>query len=178
MPKISVQDQVNFWHLLTDVQYGKFDAEALAKLNTWVVAGDGTWLVQKKKSGYHGVRKSQFEIPTLPDAKIPEAFFDMTYGKIPIEILLQVVAFFREIMKRHNNAEAFVQIYWDLEEQKYVVHIPKQQVSGGSVRYDADENLSVVSKKRYVFVYEAHSHNSMNTFWSSVDDADEKELRI
>lgn len=179
IPEISFEDQYAFWNCLSDVQFGKFDPEAMTKANTWVVTRHGTWLVQKNTCGYFGAKKSDIGIPTLPDSnKLPNAFFDLTYGKIPNDILQQVVAFFREIMKRHNNAEAFVQIYWDLQDEKYVVHIPKQRVSGAAVRYDAEENLNVVDKKRYIFVYECHSHNSMPAFWSGTDDADEKELRV
>src|SRR5690606_38499362 len=86
--------------------------------------------------------------------------------------------FFREIMKRYRDAEAFVQVYWDLQEGKYICHVPKQRISKGSVNYDATENLDAVNSERYVFVYECHSHNSMGAFWSGTDNADEKELRI
>lgn len=176
---IPYENQIDFWHFLNDVHYGKFDPQNLTKLNTWVITKDGTWLVQKNSSGYYGVKKNDSGIPTLPVANsLPAAFFDLTYGKIPNSVLQQIVAFFREIMKRYNDAEAFVQVYWDKEESKYVCHVPKQKISKGSVKYDASENLSVVNPERYVFVYECHSHNSMGAFWSGTDNRDEKELRI
>jgi PRTRC genetic system protein A len=176
---VPYESQINFWHFLNDVQFGKFDPENLTKLNTWVITRNGTWLVQKNNSGYYGVRKNENGIPTLPVANsLPVAFFDLTYGKIPNSILQQIVAFFREIMKRYNDAEAFIQVYWDKEEGKYVCHVPKQKISKGSVKYDASENLSVVNSERYVFAYECHSHNSMGAFWSGTDNRDEKELRL
>lgn len=176
---IPYENQIDFWHFLNDIQYGKFNPQNLEKLNTWVITKDGTWLVQKNSSGYYGVKKNDSGIPTLPVANsLPTAFFDLAYGKIPNSILQQIVAFFREIMKRYNDAEAFVQVYWDKEENKYVCHVPKQKISKGSVKYDASENLSVVNPERYVFVYECHSHNSMGAFWSGTDNRDEKELRI
>jgi PRTRC genetic system protein A len=179
VPQIPIETQCEYWHHFNDIQYGVFNPDVVTKPNAWVVTKHGTWLVQKNKTGYYGAKKSEVGIPTLPDTHpLPNAFFDLTYGKIPNEILDQIVAFFRDIMKKYNNAEAFVQVYWDKQEEKYVVQVPKQQVSGGSVRYDAQENLNVVDRKRYVFVYECHSHNSMNAFWSGIDNADEKELRI
>jgi PRTRC genetic system protein A len=179
VPVISFDDQFTFWNHLTDVQYGEFKPDNLTKANTWVITRNGTWLVQKNKSGYYAAKKNDYGIPTLPITKpLPEAFFDLTYGKIPYSILQQIVAFFRGIMEKHNDAEAFIQIYWDLQDHKYVCHVPKQQVSKGSVQYDAEENLSITDKNRYIFVYECHSHNSMGAFWSGTDNADEKELRV
>lgn len=179
VPVIPYESQVEFWGYLTDVQIGKFDPEALTKANTWVITRNGTWLVQKSSGGYYAVRKSDKGIPTLPATKeLPNAFFDLANGKIPNAILQQIIAFFREIMKRYNDAEAFVQVYWDKQENKYICHVPKQRISKGSVNYDATENLDSVSPERYTFVYECHSHNSMGAFWSGTDNRDEKELRV
>lgn len=178
-PEVSLQDQMTFWNYLNDTQIGSFDPSKLEKANTWLVTRRGTWLIQKNNSGYYGIKKSKEGIKTLPECPdYPQAFFDLKYGKIPNEILLQILSFFREIMKRHNDAEAFIQIYWDKQEEKYIIHVPKQQISKASVKYDATENLNVVDSDRYVFVYECHSHNSMGAFWSGTDNRDEKELRV
>lgn len=175
---VSYEDQMTFWNYLNDIQYGKFDETKLTKANTWVVTQGGTWLIQKNSSGYYGVKKTDTGIPTLPKTELPEAFFELTYGKIPNTILEQIVAFFRDIMKRYNNAEAFIQVYWDKQESKYIINVPKQKISGAAVHYDALENLNTKEPERYVFVYECHSHNTMGAFWSGTDNADEKELRI
>lgn len=177
--EVSYEDQYTFWNFLNDIQYGQFNPETLVKKNTWVITRDGSWLVQKSLGGYFGIKKNDFGIPTLPASNsLPEKFFNLTHGKIPNQILLQIVSFFREIMKRHNDAEAFIQVYWDKEENKYICHTPKQRISKGSVEYNAEENLDILNKKRYIFVYECHSHNSMGAFWSGTDNADEKELRV
>lgn len=175
---VPLEDQMIFWNYLNDVQYGQLDESKLVKANTWVITHNGTWLIQKNSSGYYGTQKNKSGIPTLPKAELPESFFELTFGKIPNSILEQIVAFFREVMKRHNDAEAFVQVYWDKQESKYVVHVPKQRISKASVHYDALENLNNKQPERYVFVYECHSHNSMGAFWSGTDNADEKELRV
>lgn len=175
---ISYDDQMIFWNYLNDVQYGKFDETKLSKANTWVIMHNGTWLIQKNNSGYYGCKKQDNGIPTLPKVELPEAFFELTYGKLPNSILEQIIAFFRDIMKRHNDAEAFIQVYWDKQENKYIINVPKQRISKASVHYDALENLNAKEPDRYVFVYECHSHNSMGAFWSGTDNADEKELRI
>lgn len=177
---IPFNDQMTFWNYLNDTQIGEFNPTALTKANTWLVTKTGTWLIQKNRAGYYAVKKNDKGIPTLPAApEYPTAFFDLTYGKVPNTILQQIITFFRDIMKKYNDAEAFVQVYWDKQENKYICHVPKQKISKGQVRYDAEENLDRgEGYERYVFVYECHSHNSMPAFWSSTDDADEKELRI
>lgn len=179
VPVIPYDQQMTFWNYLNDIQYGQFKPELMTKANTWLVTRAGSWLVQKNKSGYYGIKKSDLGIPTLPaTVTLPEAFFELKYGKIPNAILQQIVTFFRDIMKKYNDAEAFVQVYWDLTENKYVCHVPKQRISKGSVNYDATENLDQTTPERYVFAYECHSHNSMGAFWSGTDDRDEKELRV
>lgn len=177
--EISYESQVEFWNFLNDVQYGRFEPSKLTKPNTWILTKNGSWLVQKNSSGYYGVKKNDIGIPTLPATKeLPPAFFELSFGKIPNSILEQILSFFREIMKRYNDAEAFVQVYWDKQDQKYICHVPKQMISKGSVNYDATENLDITDSSRYVFVYECHSHNSMGAFWSGTDNRDEKELRV
>jgi PRTRC genetic system protein A len=179
VPVIPYADQMTFWNYLNDIQYGVFAPAALTKANTWVITRDGSWLVQKNRTGYYAVKKNDKGIATLPaSTPLPTAFFDLAYGKIPNELLLKVISFFRDIMKRYNDAEAFIQIYWDKTENKYVINVPKQRISKGSVNYDATENLDASDSERYVFVYECHSHNSMGAFWSGTDNRDEKELRI
>lgn len=175
---VPFEHQMTFWNCLNDIQYGKFDQTKLTKPNTWVVGQNGTWLIQKNNAGYFGCKKNDAGIPTLPKSELPEAFFELTYGKIPNSILEQIVSFFRDIMKRYNNAEAFIQVYWDKQENKYIINVPKQKISGAAVHYDALENLNTKDPERYVFAYECHSHNTMGAFWSGVDNADEKELRI
>jgi PRTRC genetic system protein A len=178
VPEITAADKVTFWNFLNDVQYGVFDENALEKLNTWVFGSNGKWLVQKSKAGYFGVQKSNEGIDTLPLLPLEEAFVSMKYGKMPQLILDQILKFFRAVMEKHSNSEAFCQIYWDLTEAKYIIHVPKQKVSGAAVHYEAMKNLDKVDPDRYVFVYECHSHNNMNAFWSGTDNADENDLRL
>lgn len=176
--EVTAQDKMMFWNHLNDVQYGIFNPESLEKLNTWIIGGNGKWLVQKNEAGYFGVKKSDEGIDTLPDLEIDDAFVHLTYGKIPQNVLDQIIAFFRGVMRKHNNGEAFCQVYYDKTEEKYIVHVPAQQVSGASVRYDKTKDLDKTSPERYVFVYECHSHNNMGAFWSGTDNADESDLRI
>lgn len=176
--EVTAEDKMMFWNHLNDVQYGIFNAESLEKLNTWVIGGNGKWLIQKNDAGYFGVKKSEEGIETLPEVDLEDAFVYLNYGKIPQNILDQIIAFFRGVMRKHSNSEAFCQVYYDKTEEKYMIHVPDQQVSGASVRYDKTKDLDKVSPERYVFVYECHSHNNMGAFWSPTDNADESDLRV
>lgn len=178
VPEVTAEEKMTFWNFLNDIQYGVFRPDALEKLNTWVIGGDGKWLVQKNEAGYFAVKKSEEGIPTLPNLGLAEAFIHLNYGRIPTTILDQIVAFFRGVMKKHSNSEAFCQVYWDKTEDKYIVHVPVQQVSGAAVRYDKTKDLDKTNPERYVFVYECHSHNNMAAFWSGTDNADESDLRV
>lgn len=177
-PTCTPEETMFIWDYLNDVQFGVLNTDALTKLNTWFIAGNGKWLVQKNKALFAGLKKSDEGLPTLPNSKLSTAFISLAYGKIPHAILENIIAFFRAVMAKHGGSEAFCQVYWDLQESKYIVHVPSQTVSGAAVRYDATKNLDKASPERYIFVYECHSHNSMSAFWSGVDNADENDLRV
>ncbi|MDD3412553.1 MAG: hypothetical protein PHY47_00990 [Lachnospiraceae bacterium] len=175
---IPIADQMFVWNFCNDVQVGTLDLSALTKVNTWYIAGNGKWLIQKNKALFAGLKKSDVGLDTLPKVNLSEAFIKLAYGKIPESILNQIIAFFKAVMAKHSGSEAFCQVYWDIQESKYMIHVPKQQVSGAAVRYDATLNLDKIEPERYVFVYECHSHNSMGAFWSGTDNADENDLRV
>jgi hypothetical protein len=82
------------------------------------------------------------------------------------------VAFYRAVMVKFAESEAYTLILWDKEEGKYVLHCPIQRVSGASVDYVLD--LAEFPSARYFQVASCHSHNSMGAFFSGTDDGDEK----
>ncbi len=94
--------------------------------------------------------------------------------KIPYEMFLKTLAFFRGINDLYSGAEAALQIFWNREEQEYFFYIPKQEVSGSTVNFDRNEEL----EQEHLLVMDIHSHNTMGAFWSGTDNADEKETRL
>lgn len=101
--------------------------------------------------------------------------------KVPFEMLSQTAAFFRGVMKRFNNAEAIVRIWWNVTEKRYEIRVPDggQRVAGASVHHNdtfdlADERDSVTGMSKYLHVMDIHSHNNMSGFWSGTDDNDER----
>jgi PRTRC genetic system protein A len=162
---------INSYHV------GSYKEAVLDKLHNHVFQGDGDYLVVNNKIGKFIVKMNDTKHPGLPE-EIGGNKIQLKVPKIPGRIYYQILAFFRDICDTMGNAEAFVQVYYDNQSEEYVCHVPEQTVSGGSVRYDATENLNEKDRKRYTFVFEIHSHNTMGAFWSGTDDADEKETKF
>ena len=95
---------------------------------------------------------------------------------IPWELMGQIITFFRSFMKGQMEYEALVYIYWDRQEEEYVVFVPRQTTSKASVHTCMVENS--LSEDRYLLYADVHSHNSMEARFSPVDDKDEKATRL
>jgi PRTRC genetic system protein A len=156
---------------------GEVGEAELNKMNNYVVQGDGIYLVIQNSIGQFITKIADMKFPGLPK-QFNGTRIKLNVPKIPSDIYHQIVQFFTDISEDMGEAEAFCQVYYDKTEKEYVVHVPEQTVSKASVNYDATKNLSVVDSERYVFVFEIHSHNTMNAFWSGTDNADEKDTRF
>lgn len=92
---------------------------------------------------------------------------------IPFDMLSEIIAFFRYFADRKNICEALVNVYWDVENESYVVKVPKQKVGAvavDTVLPDVEDDL--------VHVMDIHSHNHMKAYFSDTDNNDEKATRI
>jgi PRTRC genetic system protein A len=156
---------------------GKLEDSPMDKYYNWVFQGDGDYLIINNKIGKFTVKMTDIKHPGLPE-DIGKSTVQLHVPKIPERIYNQIKSFFRDIADRMNDAEAFAQIYYDTRENKYIVHVPEQTVSKASVRYDAEKNLNEIDRDRYIFVFEVHSHNTMNAFFSGTDNGDEKETKF
>jgi len=87
---------------------------------------------------------------------------------IPAAILADIVAFFREVFRVHR-AEAVVLLYFNQEDRRYDLEIPKQQVAGGHCRYEIGPTPA-----GWVRVGTIHSHAAADAFHSELDDEDER----
>jgi len=95
---------------------------------------------------------------------------------IPRELIGQIISFFRCFMNEQAEYEALVYIYWDRQEQEFVVFVPKQTASKSSVFAAMADNT--LPEDRYLHYADVHSHNSMEAKFSPVDDHDEKATRL
>lgn len=137
------------------------------KIN-YVLAGNGGVEIRENEIGvFSAVTK---KVPGLEPVR--EGLL-MKLPKISLRILLQIVAFFKDVNMRYGS-EAIVQIFWDRKKKEYFCSCPKQEVSGASVDFKRDKPM----EKKYLLVADVHSHNDMDAFFSYTDDKDEKETRL
>jgi len=144
------------------------DEDELEKPVTLVVRGDGIWEVRNNAIGVFCVKKSDAKLPGFPKEE-NHPFFTMKYGKIPYKLLEEILYFFKAICDDSKD-EVYMQIFYDREKGEYFNYCPKQVVSGASVDYERDTEL----EEKHILVLEIHSHNTMNAYFSGIDDNDEK----
>lgn len=95
---------------------------------------------------------------------------------VPMELLAQIISFFRCCMTGPEEFEALAHIFWDKQEQEFVVRVPEQTVTKAHI--DAKLNRDDLPEERYLHYIDIHSHNSMEAKFSPVDDEDERATRI
>ena len=112
----------------------------------------------------------------VTDFAVVRAGFTPALPLVPMELLAQIVSFFRCCMTGPEKFEALAHILWDKQEQKFVVRVPAQSVTRAHI--DADLSGEDLSGDRYLHYIDIHSHNTMEAKFSSIDDADEQATRI
>ena len=112
----------------------------------------------------------------VTDFAAVRAGFTPALPLVPMELLAQIVSFFRCCMTGSEKFEALAHILWDKQEQEFVVRIPTQSVTRAHI--DADLSGEDLSGERYLHYIDIHSHNSMEAKFSPVDDEDERATRI
>ncbi len=95
---------------------------------------------------------------------------------VPMELLAQIISFFRCCMTGPEEFEALAHILWDKQEEKFVVRVPEQTVTKAHI--DAELGRDDLPEERYLHYIDIHSHNSMEAKFSPVDDEDERATRI
>ena len=138
----------------------------------YVLQGDGLYEKRINKLGSFCLRVAKLDVPGL-ETNLNEGW-ELDVPKIPAALLGTTVSFFRKIYSQHSS-EVFLQFYYDVKENEYLVHCPKQTVGAASVKYENDEYFTDESK---ILVFEIHSHGQMGAFFSGTDDRDEKADRF
>jgi PRTRC genetic system protein A len=163
--------QAAFQSVVRGVQVG-VGAEGVMGLTqplTYVVDAGGMWEVRTTPVG-HAIRKVD---------KIEGVKAELTEGvvlrvpKIPWAFYQQAVAWFRAV-NLERKAEAFIQVWWNPEAGEHYLYVPKQEVSGARVKHYGDHDQD--HALGHVCVLDLHSHNTMNAFFSSIDDDDEQRM--
>ncbi len=110
------------------------------------------------------------------DLESVRAGFTPALPLVPMELLAQIISFFRCCMTGPEEFEALAHILWDKQEQEFVVRVPEQTVTKAHI--DAELSRDDLPEERYLHYIDIHSHNSMEAKFSSVDDNDERATRI
>ena len=129
----------------------------------YLVTRDGLFQV-KRNPLFHARTKVRGLAWLLPEREVAR----LQLPPIPAVILAEIVAFFREVFRVHR-AEAVVLLYFNQQERRYELKIPKQQVAGGHCRYEIGPTPT-----GWLRVGTIHSHASADAFHSELDDEDER----
>lgn len=120
---------------------------------------------------------ARYKITTIPGFRIGDVAEDNKFlpdGKIPIDLLIGVQKFFKDVIAKFGdtNLEAMIWIMWNAE-RGYFLHVPDQSVAGASVTYDW-ANLPLTSEGRASrIIVDIHSHANFGAFFSGTDDRDD-----
>lgn len=148
------------------------EARASDKAICTIPGGDGrVYELRKNELGEFIVPKD-----SVIDLGSVRAGFTPALPLVPMELLAQIISFFRCYMNGGEQFEAMAHIYWDRQEERFVAHIPRQSVTKAHI--DADLSQDDLPEDRYLHYIDIHSHNSMEAKFSAVDDADERATRI
>lgn len=141
-----------------DTPYGIFKEGIFKKTTTTV--GTFTHMVLDTSDVLLPIEQSA-SFDFTPNPEIP---------RIPGAVLESILNFFIEVYKEIKS-EVFVLVYWDTVKRDFIIHVPKQQVSGATVKYENDPLY--LNDGRYVAYLDIHSHNTMKAFFSATDLKDE-----
>lgn len=131
--------------------------------------GHGLYIHEGRDGYTYRVEKSPFGIfECRIDGTMP--CFYLLGPKIPVEILKQIVDFFKHTPTR----EAAVQLFFVPGTGVYEIYIPEQDCTGNSVNF----RRSWERENQWLLVMDIHSHGIHPAFFSSIDDNDEKGTRL
>lgn len=152
---------------LVDLTYGK--PEQLNKPITYAIS-DGIYCIKKTQFGYVTTK-----IENVPYVEPINEEIYIEFGKAKYELFLQAYSFFKDVCDKTGDEAALV-LYYDKLKNEYEWHCPYQTISKASVKFDKDPVYleRQQDQSRYVKICEAHSHNTMDAFYSSTDNSDEK----
>jgi len=151
----------------------------------YVVASNGVF-VHKEVELASLLVKSNKPIPGLDEIK---SAVRLKVPKIPLDIFHKTLYFFRRVYDKYSS-EAAIILYYDPDTRQYAIYCPEQDVSGGSVNYDRDDNLDNPERiaelrkfrgddanwgnsRGFRKVGTIHSHCNFSAFHSGTDIHDE-----
>ena len=123
----------------------------------------------------HKTEQGEFIAPKhkIVDFGAVRAGFIPALPRIPMSLMGQLISFFRSFMRENDEYEAMAIIFWDKREKEFFAYVPRQTVTKEQIDADLTE-CPYDDDTRYIRYADIHSHNSMEAFFSGVDDQDER----
>lgn len=147
----------------------EFGAEVENPNGNFIIASNGIFIFNENP-GYTIIKEAKKLPGKFDEVKIETSF---AFPTISYEIYRKALAFCRSIFKQHKSeANVLLVLSRDrsIEKQEYRIIIPKQRVTGASVKYEV--NNSMLKKGEYL-AGSIHSHPDFGASQSSTDHADE-----
>lgn len=137
-----------------------------------VIAEDGIYKLVRTLIGDFWIKDESFKNKKVGKPQMSESFVQSTeFPKIPGELFYGIIRFYRKIYETNKN-EVMAQIWWDKAEEKFLVEVPEQEVSGAAISYQRTGGWYEDPNK--VLILTSHSHHTMGAFYSGTDNSDEK----
>ena len=123
----------------------------------------------------HKTEQGEFIAPKhkIVDFGAVRAGFIPALPRVPMSLMGQLISFFRSFMRENDEYEAMAIIFWDKREKEFFAYVPRQTVTKEQIDADLTE-CPYDDDTRYIRYADIHSHNSMEAFFSGVDDQDER----
>lgn len=139
------------------------------------IFANGIWQKRKEPVGEFIVKLDDIDGTKLGLSQTCQFSFRSSLPKMPHTLLNNILEFYREVYSLYSS-EVYISVYWDKRKQDYFLYVPKQEVSGATVRFENDETM--LNNEDYFIVMDSHSHNVMGAFWSAQDRADQAASRL
>ena len=138
-----------------------------------IVSQDPDWKHEVSEDENHckwRVETTPFGVFRCNLTKKAPVMFELKTKKIPGEFFYKI----REIFIRKPKEEYAVQIFFDKEKEVYEIYEPVQRTTACAVLFERNREMET----NKILVMDVHSHASMPAFFSTIDDQDEKGIRL
>jgi hypothetical protein len=104
---------------------------------------------------------------------------EVRFPRVKASTLEFIVGFFARVYELHRS-ESVVLLFWDLDAQRYKVHVPEQEATvsrgwgGGRSPIDVRYVVPTPPPPRHLLVGDVHCHGNLGAFASLTDEIDER----
>lgn len=127
------------------------------------VFANGIWQKRQEPVGTFTIQVQKFDGKSFGLTKECAFDFEFALPKIPISILRNIHKLYLDMYAKFKS-EVYVSLFWDKKKEDYFLYVPKQEVSGASVRFENDTEM--LNNPDHFIVMDSHSHNVMGRCYS------------